>query len=138
MNTSQRILAATDLSAPARHAVERAFRLTAHVGGELHVLYAMEIDALDSLRDLLGANLSSVKAALEADARDRLEQTFADPARHRGVGAHTRVVSGALSPSSRAKPMHSMPASSCSGPAANLSCGTPCWARRPRACCASR
>lgn len=95
MNTPERILAATDLSAPARHAVERAFRLAAHAGGELHILYALELDALDTLRDLLGANLSSAKAALEADARERLAQLVAVPARHRGIAAQARVVSGA-------------------------------------------
>jgi len=95
MNAHERVLAATDLSAPARHAVERAFRLTAHAGGELHILYALELDALDTLRDMLGANLSSTKAALEADARERLAQLVADPARNRGITVRTRVVSGA-------------------------------------------
>lgn len=48
-----RILAATDLSAPARHAVERAFHLSANVNGELYILHAIELDALDGLREML-------------------------------------------------------------------------------------
>jgi nucleotide-binding universal stress UspA family protein len=95
MNARDCILAATDLSAPARHAVERAFRLAAHAGVELHIVHAMELDALDSLRELLGANLTATKAALEADARERLAQLAAAPARHRGIAAQARVLSGA-------------------------------------------
>lgn len=94
MKPVERIFAATDFSAPARHAVERAFLLAAHAGGELHILHVLELDALDALRDFLGAELSPTKAALEADARERLTQLAADPARHRGIVAHTRVVSG--------------------------------------------
>ena len=94
MSTSERILAATDLSAPARHAVERAFRLAAQAGGELHVLHALELDALDTLRELLGADFPPAKAALEADAQERLARLVADPARHRGIAARTRVVAG--------------------------------------------
>jgi len=95
MNIHKRILAATDLSAPARHAVERAYLLAANAGSELHILYALELDALDALRDLFGANLSSTKAALEADARERLAQLVTDPSRHRAIHAKMRVVSGA-------------------------------------------
>ncbi len=95
MSSLERILAATDLSAPARHAVERAFRVAARAGGELHILHVQELDALDTLRDLLGTKLTSTKAALAADARERLIQLATDPARNRGVAANTRVISGA-------------------------------------------
>lgn len=95
MSSLERILAATDLSAPARHAVERAFRVAARTGSELHILHVQELDALDTLRDLLGTNLTSTKAALAADARERLTQLATDPARNRGVAANTRVISGA-------------------------------------------
>ena len=50
MTSAQTILVATDLSAPARHAVERAFHLAASTGSELYILHAMELDAVDSLR----------------------------------------------------------------------------------------
>lgn len=95
MTTAQTILAATDLSAPARHAVERAFRIAAHTGSELHVLHALALDALDiSLREMLGGDLSAIKMALEADARLRLRQLADDPAYNRGLAAHARVAVG--------------------------------------------
>lgn len=92
MNAPKRILAATDLSAPARHALERAYFLAAQTGDELHIIHAMELDMLDSLHELLGANLSPAKAALEANARKELEQFAANPAHHRGVAAHMRFI----------------------------------------------
>jgi len=88
------ILAATDLSTTAHHAVERAARLAAQTGGELHILHAMELDMLDSLKELLGMNLNATKITLEADARDRLVQLAAELAGTNAVNAHTHVVSG--------------------------------------------
>ncbi|MBK6335589.1 MAG: universal stress protein [Betaproteobacteria bacterium] len=89
------ILVATDLSAAARHAVQRALLLASFAGSEVHIVHALELDALDSLRELLGANLSATKAALEADACERLAQLATDAADHRGTAAQTRVVAGA-------------------------------------------
>jgi len=94
MKPLQRILVTTDLSAPARHAVERAFRLAAEMNGRLCILHVMELDALDSLREMLGDDMFAVKAALNSDAHARLEQLTRDPAMHRGVAAQTRVASG--------------------------------------------
>lgn len=95
MTITQTILAATDLSAPARHAVERAFRLAAHTGNELHVLHALALDVLDiSLREMLGGDTSAVKAALEDDARQRLRELADNPAYNCGRVAHARVVTG--------------------------------------------
>ncbi len=74
MTSAQTILVATDLSAPARHAVERAFHLAASTDSELYILHVMELDALDSLREMLGDDVFEVKAALNSDAHKRLEQ----------------------------------------------------------------
>lgn len=41
MKPITRILAATDLSAPARHAVERGFRIAAATGARYSVLHAL-------------------------------------------------------------------------------------------------
>lgn len=95
MTTARMILVATDLSAPARHAVQRALLLASFAGSGIHILHALELDALDSLRELLGANLSATKAVLESDASERLAQLFADTASRRGVAAQMRVVAGA-------------------------------------------
>lgn len=95
MKPLARILAATDLSAPARHAVARAFRLAASGGSELHILCALELDALDmSLQEMLVGDVSSIKAALVDDARERLKQLSGDPATHRGLAAQPRVIVG--------------------------------------------
>lgn len=95
MKSLARILAATDLSAPARHAVERAFRIAASCGGELHILYAMELDVLDtSLREMLVGEVGEIKAALVGDARERLSQLAGDPANHHGIAPSARVIVG--------------------------------------------
>lgn len=94
MTTVRTILVATDLSAPARHAVQRALLLSSVAGGAVHVLHVLELDALDSLRELLGADLAATKAALAADASERLAQLVSDAASRGGVAAQTRVVAG--------------------------------------------
>jgi len=88
------ILVGTDLSAPARHAVERAYLIAAQTRTELHIVHATELDLLDSLHELLGGDLSAAKAAIEANARDRLAQLAISPAHHDGIAAHMHVVSG--------------------------------------------
>lgn len=94
MTNARPILVATDLSAPARHAVERAFHLAARTKCELCILHAMELDTLDSLREILGDDLALVKAALDSDARKHLEQLAGDATIHRGVTARTRIAEG--------------------------------------------
>ncbi|WIM06244.1 MAG: universal stress protein [Candidatus Nitricoxidivorans perseverans] len=94
MTNAQTILVATDLSAPARHAVERAFHLAASTDSELYILHAMELDAIDGLREMLGDDVFRVKAALNSDARSRLDQLTGDAAINRGVAARTRVAEG--------------------------------------------
>ena len=94
MTTAKTILVATDLSAPARHAVERAFHVAANTDSELNILHAMELRSLDTLRELLGDDLSEVKAALNSDARKHLEQLTGDASIHRGVAARTCVAEG--------------------------------------------
>lgn len=94
MKTTPRILVATDLSAPARHAVDRAYLLAADAKGELHIVHALELDALDNLLELLGANLTSAKSAIDADARDRMQQLVAHQGQHLSTAAQVRVVSG--------------------------------------------
>ena len=95
MKPLARILAATDLSAPARHAVARAFQIAASGHCELHLVHAMELDSLESsLREMLVGDVRPVTAALIDDARERLNQLAGDPSNHQGVAASTRVVVG--------------------------------------------
>ena len=94
MKPIQTILVATDFSTPARHAVERAFRLAAPAGSELHILHGLELDTLDSLREMLGVNLDTVKAGMVDCAREQLKQTIEGPANPTGVTARAHVVIG--------------------------------------------
>lgn len=92
--TAKTILVATDLSAPARHAVERAYRLATNTDCELYLLHVMELSGLDTLHEMLGGNMFKVKAALNSDAHVKLRQLTGDPAIHRGVSAQTCVADG--------------------------------------------
>lgn len=95
MTTPQKILVATDLSVPARHAVVRAKRLATSLGRELHILHALELDTFEfSLREMLGSQLSAVKEALLEDARKQLRQQAGDPESYQGGAVETRVVIG--------------------------------------------
>jgi nucleotide-binding universal stress UspA family protein len=94
MKHAEPILAGTDLSAPARHAVERACLLAAQQGSALEVVHALDLDALDALRELFGANLATVRAGLEAEASRQLEPHVADASRAAGITATARVLSG--------------------------------------------
>ena len=94
MTSAQTILVATDLSAPARHAVERAFHLAASSGSELYILHAMELDALDSLREMLGDDVIAVRAALNSDAHRHLDQLLGEVGTHRGIAVRTCVAEG--------------------------------------------
>lgn len=87
------ILAATDLSAPARHAVDRGFHIATATGASYSVLHALELDAMDAMREWLGENLDSVKRQLEGQARETLSQQL--HASSRSVAAEAMVVSGA-------------------------------------------
>lgn len=89
-----RILAATDLSAPARHAVERGFRLAAGAGANYRVMHALELDAIDRLREWLGEGAEPVRQQLEQRAREALRQLLDDPVRNRGVRAEARLEYG--------------------------------------------
>lgn len=77
MNPNRTILAATDLSAPARHAADRAARLAQETGAPLALLHALPARPLRELREWLG---DDVGRQLQDEARDRL-QALADELR---------------------------------------------------------
>lgn len=87
------ILVATDLSAPARHAVDRALRTATATGARCSVLHALELDTLDAMREWLGENLESVKRKLEDEARETLARQLHAAARD--VAPEVTIVSGA-------------------------------------------
>ncbi len=85
---------ATDLSAPARHAVERAFDLADRMQGELFILHVTHLSKLDSVFEALGEDLSQAKAALNRDAYDSIQLLTRDTSINRGVVAHSCVTEG--------------------------------------------
>lgn len=89
------ILAATDLSAPARHAVERAALVSRDTGGRLDLLHVANLAPLERLRQLVGAGPVAVEEVLEA-ARQQLH-CLGTGIQHRfGVQADAHVVAGSL------------------------------------------
>ncbi len=94
MKPVARIMTATDLSAPARHAVDRGFLVAAETAARYTVIHAAELDALDHLSDLFGAAPRDIKQRLKDDAIETLQHLVDDPAHNRGVVAEARVISG--------------------------------------------
>jgi hypothetical protein len=139
MTSAQTILVATDLSAPARHAVERAFHLAASSGSELYILHAMELDALDSLREMLGDDVFALRAALSSDAHSHLDQLLGEVGTHRGIAVRTCVAEGNPLGHDRCRgPTRWTRVWWCSGHVASLSCAALYWDRRQPVWCASR
>jgi len=84
MTQSRKILAATDFSAPARHALERAAQLAqAHPDTQLILAHVVSSSALDSLRRLIGQDAAEQEARLlEQTERTLDEQAERLAARH--------------------------------------------------------
>lgn len=74
MKGIQRLLAATDLSAPARHAAERAALVARELGGELSLLHVISASPVDRLRRLLAEAPADLEERVHADARRDLER----------------------------------------------------------------
>jgi len=96
MTRLERVLATTDLSAPARHAAERAALVAKDAGAKLGLVHVIDDPAMGRLRSLLAESGDDVEPRIrQALGRDvtRLGEHLAQ--RH-GVSAQTDVVTGAL------------------------------------------
>lgn len=82
MNQLKRILAATDLSAPSRHAAERAALLARDLGARLDLVHVTSIDFADRLRRLV--------ANVPTDFEQRLLGTLQEDVRRMAEGLHQR------------------------------------------------
>jgi nucleotide-binding universal stress UspA family protein len=91
---TQHILAATDLSAPSRHAVDRAYRLAAERGWQLTLAHAIAPGLFDELQAMLGGDAPSIADTVAAEARQQLAALNDDPRRTHGIVADCRVLSG--------------------------------------------
>lgn len=96
MNPLRTLLAATDLSALARHAVMRAALIAAESGGQLSLQHVVSVGALDALRHLLDAGTAGMQQQLLEEVRGEVQALAAEVAAHHGVAAAVRVDVGAV------------------------------------------
>lgn len=89
------ILAATDFSAPARHAAERAAWLAHETGAALTLMHVLPGGALQDLRQWLGQG-HAMEQQLHADARRQLAELVTELQTRRQVGARTVIASGSV------------------------------------------
>lgn len=74
MSRIQRVLAATDLSAPARHAAERAARVARELGAALALLHVISATPLERLRRLVATGRDDVHARIETSIREEIDR----------------------------------------------------------------
>ena len=91
-----RILAATDLSAPARHAVERAALVSKETAAALDLLHVANLAPLERLRQLMGTTAGDWEHRVLEPARTKLQGLAAMLQQRFGVAPGTQVVTGSL------------------------------------------
>lgn len=96
MNQLNHILAATDLSAPARHAVERAALVSKDTAATLDLLHVANLAPLERLRQLMGATPTDMEQRVLDAARQKLHDLAAALRQRFGVAAGTHVAAGSL------------------------------------------
>ena len=89
------ILAATDFSAPARHAADRAARLAHETGAALTLMHVLPGGALQELRQWLGSG-HAMEQQLHDDAQQQLRVLASDLQTHRHVAARVVHTSGSV------------------------------------------
>lgn len=94
MKPLTRILVATDLSAPARHAVNRAFSVATETGADLTLTHVVSQSGLDNLIQLFGAKAVPVEQHILDAARDELSRLVADHGQTHGVSAGINLATG--------------------------------------------
>ena len=95
MNTPLHVVVATDFSALARHAAERAAQLAQASGLALRLVHVMPAGPLHSLRQWLGEQ-HPVLPQLQAQAQSQLDQWAADFHHSHGIEVRTVLATGAV------------------------------------------
>lgn len=98
MTPLNRILAATDMSAPARHAAQRAALVGNETSAALDLVHVANLAPLERLRQLMGATADEMQARVLEPAREQLQSLAASLSQRYGVPAGTHVVAGSLLP----------------------------------------
>lgn len=96
MTPLTRILAATDLSAHARHATERAALVSKDTAAPLDLLHVANLAPLERLRRFMDATPGDMERRVLDAARQRLHDLAASLQQRYGVAAGTRTVAGSL------------------------------------------
>ncbi|MGE0226044.1 MAG: universal stress protein [Acetobacteraceae bacterium] len=92
----KRLLAATDLSAPARHAAERAALLATEAGGTLDLLHVIAAGPLGKLRQLVREVPADAEQRLVDAVREEVRQLAGNLLSQHGVTAGVHVVLGTV------------------------------------------
>ena len=105
MSALKHILAATDLSAPARHAAERAAMLATQCGAGLSVVHVAQRAPMERLQQLVtaGSLPADLDQRLLGIARQRLEQLSDLLKQRHGVQAELKTAVGDLPPTMQAE-----------------------------------
>ena len=96
MQPIDRLIAATDLSAPARHAAERAALVAQELGASLDLLHVISVSPVGRLRRLLREAPADLEDALLGGARAELERLAGHLGSVHGVAATAIVRTGDL------------------------------------------
>ena len=96
MNPIRTVVAPTDLSALARHAVVRASLLAAELGARLSLQHVVNAGALDTLRHLLDADAAGLHDKLLAEVRGEVEVLAAEMHRRHGVTPELQLAVGGV------------------------------------------
>jgi len=96
MTILRQLLAATDLSVPARHAAMRAGLLSKELDIPLDLLHVVGRGSLDKLRRFINAPLEEAERQVIASARDETQRVAELLYARQGVNAGVHVVSGPI------------------------------------------
>ena len=96
MATLNRLVAATDLSAPARHAVERAASVSQATGAQLDLVHVATPAPIERLRRLAGQIPSDLEKRMLDAPHNAMQELAKALARRHGVTAQVHVASGSL------------------------------------------
>lgn len=91
-----RLVAATDLSAPARHAVERAASVALATGAQLDLVHVATPAPIERLRRLAGQIPSDLEKLMLDTPRNAMHELAETLAQRHGVKAQVHVASGSL------------------------------------------
>lgn len=94
MTPLRTVLAATDLSAPSRHAVARAAMIARDCGARLELLHVIQASTIDQLRHLLGEEAEAALPRLQDEARNVLTQIARDFCETQGITPGIHLATG--------------------------------------------